>query len=51
MVEACRTLEETRNIHTILVGKPDGKRLLGRHRCRCQDKVKMNLQVIGYEGD
>jgi hypothetical protein len=30
-----------------LVGKPEGKRLLGRPRCRWIDKIKMDLLEIG----
>jgi hypothetical protein len=51
MSESCSTLEETGNIYTILVGKPDGRRPLERHGCRWQDKIKLDLKVIGHEGD
>jgi hypothetical protein len=51
MGEACSTLEETRNIYTILVGNPDGRRPLERHGCRWQDKNKMDLQALVYEGE
>ena len=34
----------------VLVGKPEGKRKLGRHRCRWKDNIKMDLQAIGYGG-
>jgi hypothetical protein len=30
-----------------LVGKPDGKRPLGRPRLRWEDNIKMNLQGVG----
>jgi hypothetical protein len=30
-----------------LIGKPDGKRLLGRPRCRWVDNIKMDLSEIG----
>ena len=30
-----------------LWGKSQGKRLLGRHRLRGEDNIKMNLQVMG----
>jgi hypothetical protein len=33
-----------RTAHRILVGKPEGKRLLGRPRCRWVDNIKMNLK-------
>ena len=34
----------------VLVGKPEGKRQLGRPRCRWKDNIKMDLQAIGYGG-
>jgi len=30
-----------------LVGKPEGKRPLGRPRCRCVDNIRMDLQEVG----
>jgi hypothetical protein len=41
---------EKRNACRILVGKPEGKRLLGRPRCRWLDNIKMDLRVIGWGG-
>jgi hypothetical protein len=38
---------ETRNACNILVGKPEGKRPLGRPRRRCVDNIKMDLREIG----
>jgi hypothetical protein len=32
------------------VGKPEGKRPLGRPRCRWVDNIKMNLREIGWDG-
>jgi len=32
------------------VGKPDGKRPLGRSRRRWEDKIKMDLKEVGCEG-
>jgi hypothetical protein len=37
----------TRNAYRILVGKPDGKRPLGRTRCRWVDSIKIDLGEIG----
>jgi hypothetical protein len=31
----------------VLVGKPGGKRPLGRPRCRWEDNIKMDLRVDG----
>jgi hypothetical protein len=41
---------EKRNAYRILVGKPDGKRPLGRRRRGWVDKIKMDLRVIGWDG-
>jgi hypothetical protein len=30
-----------------LVGKPEGKKPLGRPRCRWEDNIKMDLQEVG----
>jgi hypothetical protein len=36
--------------YRILVGRPEGRRPLGRPRRRWEDNIKMNLQVVGWEG-
>jgi hypothetical protein len=41
---------EKRNGYRILVGKPEGKRLLGRPRRRWVDNIKINLREIGWDG-
>jgi hypothetical protein len=41
---------EKRNVYGILVGKPEGKRPLGRPRCRWVDKIKIDLREIGWDG-
>jgi hypothetical protein len=41
---------EKRNAYSILVGKPEGKRPLGRPRCRWMDSIKMDLREIGWDG-
>jgi hypothetical protein len=41
---------EKRNAYRILVGKPEGKRPLGRHRRRWEDNIKMDLGEIGLGG-
>jgi hypothetical protein len=43
-----RTGEE-RGVHRVLVGKPDGKRPLGRPRRRWEDNIKMYLQEVGWD--
>ena len=34
-------------MYRVLVGKPEGKRPLGRHRHRWEDNIKMDLQEVG----
>jgi hypothetical protein len=41
---------ETRNVYRILVGKPEGKRPLGRPRRRWVDNIKMDFREIGWDG-
>jgi hypothetical protein len=41
---------EKRNAYRILVGKPEGKRLLGRPRCRWVDNIQMDLRERGWDG-
>ena len=38
---------ERRVVHKVLVGKPEGKRQLGRPRRRWEDDIKMDLQEVG----
>jgi hypothetical protein len=38
---------EKRNAYKILVGKPKGKKPLGRSRCRWVDNIKMDLREDG----
>ena len=37
---------EDRGVHRVLVGKPEGKRPLGRPRCKWEDNIKMDLQEV-----
>jgi hypothetical protein len=37
---------EGRNVYRVLVGKPEGKRPLGRPRRRCENGNKMDLREI-----
>ena len=41
---------ERRGLYRVLVGKPEGKRPLGRLRCRWEDNIKMDLQEGGCGG-
>ena len=42
---------EGRGVHRVLVGKPEGKRPLGRPRRSWEDNIKMDLQEVGRGGD
>ena len=41
---------ERRCVYRVLVGKPDGKRTLGRPRHRWEDNIKMDLQKVKSGG-
>jgi hypothetical protein len=43
-------LGEKRNAYRILVGKPEGKRPLGRPRHSWVDNIKMDLRETGWSG-
>jgi hypothetical protein len=38
---------EERGVYRVLVGKPEGKRPLGRPRRRWEDNIKMGVQEVG----
>ncbi|KAJ4445522.1 hypothetical protein ANN_12202 [Periplaneta americana] len=42
---------ESRNAYRVLVGRPEGKRPLGRPRRRWEDNIKMDLREVGYDID
>jgi hypothetical protein len=42
-----RCMGEDRGVYRVLVGKPEGKRPLGRPRRRWEDNIKMDLQEVG----
>jgi hypothetical protein len=39
---------EERNVYKVLMGKPEGKRPLGRPRCRWEDGMRMDLREIDW---
>jgi hypothetical protein len=41
---------ERRGVCRFLVGRPKGKRSLGRPRRRWEDNIKMDLREIGFDG-
>ena len=42
---------EGRGVHRVLLGKPEGKRPLGRPRRRWEDNIKMDLREVGGSGN
>jgi hypothetical protein len=47
---ACSTYGDIRGVYRVLVGKPEGKRPLGRPRRRWEDNIKVDLQEVGCGG-
>jgi hypothetical protein len=47
MGRPCSTNGEKRNAYRLLVGKPEGKRPLGRPRRRWVDNIRMDLGEVG----
>jgi hypothetical protein len=45
----CGTHGEGRGAYKVLVGRPEGKRSLGRPRRRWEDNIKMDLGEIGID--
>jgi hypothetical protein len=41
-------MEEERHVYRVLMGKPEGKRPLGRPRRRWEDGIRMDLREIGW---
>jgi hypothetical protein len=41
---------EGRGVYKVLVGRPEGKRPLGRPRRRWEDNIKLDLREIGIDG-
>jgi hypothetical protein len=41
---------EGRGVYRVLVGRSEGKRPLGRPRCRWEDNIRMDLREIGIDG-
>jgi hypothetical protein len=50
MVSACSTNGEKRNAYKILVRKSEGKKPVGRLRCKWMDNIKMDLREIRWCG-
>jgi hypothetical protein len=41
---------EGRDVYRVLVGRPEGKRSLGRPRRRWEDNINLNLRELGIDG-
>jgi hypothetical protein len=39
-----------KGVYRVLIGRPKGKRPLGRPRCMWKDNIKMDLREIGING-
>jgi hypothetical protein len=42
-------MTDRRGAYRVLVGRPEGKRPVGRPKCRCEDNIKMFIQEVGCE--
>ena len=42
-------MEQSKNPYRVLVGKPEGKRPLGRPKRRREDNIKMDLREVGCD--
>ena len=42
-------MDERRGVYRVLVGKPEGKKPLGRPKRRWEDDIKMDLQEVGCD--
>jgi hypothetical protein len=47
----CSTYGEKRGAYRILVGRPEGRRPLGRPRRRWEDNIRMDVQEVGWGMD
>ena len=42
-------IKQYKSTHKILGGKPDGKRPLGRPKCRWEDNIKLDVREVGCD--
>ena len=49
MGKTCKNVWGNPQMHRVLVGKPGGKRPLGRPRRRWEDNIKMDLREVGCD--
>jgi len=48
LAEHVSSMGEKRGVSRVSVGKPEGKRPLGRPMPRCEDSIKIDLQKVGW---
>ena len=46
----CSKYGERRDVYSVLVGQYEGKRPLGRTRCRWENNIKMDIHEVGCMG-
>jgi hypothetical protein len=51
MSGACSTCGEKRGAYRILMGRPEGRRALGRPRRRLEGNIKINIEDVGWGVD
>jgi hypothetical protein len=44
-------MRDSKDAHSVLVRKPEGRRLLGRPRLRWEDNIKIDLRDVGWGND
>jgi hypothetical protein len=49
-VRLVASMGEGRGVYRVLIGRPEGKRPLGRSRYRWEDNIKLDLKEIGING-
>jgi hypothetical protein len=47
MGKKCSTHGGNENTYRVLVGKPEGKRTLGKHRHRLEDNTEIDIREVG----
>jgi hypothetical protein len=43
-------MRDQKGVYMVLVGRPDGRRPLGRSTCRWEGNIKMDFQDVGWGG-
>ena len=47
LIHKVTNMGEERGVYTVFVGKPEGKRPMGRPRSRWVDNIRLHLQEVG----